>query len=143
MRLPCNGEVLLTDPAELWQRSTFPAAVTDDDAITPAAFRLRSEDNGELSGTRSSIVKPKEAEDARRNRQIAAGRKPSSGGTWGVTVQQLNELKLQCFDDTADITKPKQPTGHAFVDLVGLSKAECNLKATELAQAATANGRLA
>lgn len=144
MRPPRNGEVLLDNPDEKWLRSTYPGAVSDRGDVGWEAFKLHERDNGELSGVRERDSSAEEAETARLRRARDSGRVMKTGGTWGVTVNQLADLELQCFDDTQVPEKESAdlPVGHAFVDLVGLSAKEAYNAAVALAEAANENGRL-
>lgn len=144
MRPAVNGEVLLEDENEMWLRPTFPKALVDRGVVGREAFLFRSGEPRELSGVRDSVRTPQEAESDRLNRILARGDEPSSGGTWGVTVGQLTSIDLQCFDDTSDTTKSEfdLPLGHAFLDMMHMTKKEASNKSHELAEAANKNGCL-
>lgn len=146
MREPKPGEVLLDDPSEMWLRPTFPDALVDRDTIGRQAFRLQKNDNGELSGARGSLRTPAEAEEDRLERRRAEGRSLTSAGTWGITVEQLGSIDLQCFDDTADPVKLKgpypPPYAHAIVDLTHLDENAQKNKQFEMAEKANENGLL-
>lgn len=142
MRDAKPGEELLTDLNEKWLRPTSPAFVVDREHVGFEAFRLRKEDNGELSGARSSKQHPEQAEKARLERRLSHGALATTGGTYGINVAQLQEMDLQCFDDTLVIEKQPLPTGHAFVDLASVPKDQLKNKYRELAEAANLNGVL-
>ncbi|QDM55849.1 hypothetical protein SEA_MAGICMAN_32 [Gordonia phage MagicMan] len=114
-------EVELTDPDEHWYRQGHPNfLVTDGTEIGDLAFRCTENDKGCLSGARSTKQTP---EGAYHERNTA---KPnSSGGTWAITVREIEALGARCVDDSA--CPPPEgmsewPKGHAYLDMRAMSK---------------------
>ena len=116
-------EVELTDPDELWYRQGNPnLLVTDGTEIGELAFRCTADDNGCLSGARST---KQSAEGAYHERNDS---KPgSSGGTWAISVGEIQTVGARCIDDSEcppPATVPTWPKGHAYLDMRPMSKTE-------------------
>ncbi|MBN0975440.1 MULTISPECIES: hypothetical protein [unclassified Gordonia (in: high G+C Gram-positive bacteria)] len=136
---PC--EVLMTDPDEVFYRQVRINDVdVDNGEVRPLAFKTSSNDDGKLSGTRSS---KRSAEQAFYDRKtVNPG--STSIGTWGVTVGEVISAGSRCIDDSDCPPPPGSttPPGHCYIDFRGLDKTERSDLRDDLAFFATTNRRL-
>lgn len=121
----------LTERDELLFRQVHPQHVQNE-RVTGIAFDpSNTREPDRLSVARSSLTTP----EAAFQTHVAQGR--LSAGTYGVTVGECEDLKLQSFPDPTE-----GDPAHAFVSFSGLSKNQVRRKASQLAARATQRGRL-
>jgi hypothetical protein len=95
-RLGDHEELLLRQVIEIWIQEGRPAT---------RSFQPNSNDGGQLSSDRNSMVTPREAFEA----YLAAGRK--SGGVWAVTVGEYAAETVYAYADPLP-----DNAAHAVVD---------------------------
>lgn len=95
-KLGDHGELLLRQVIEIWIQEGRPAT---------RSFQPNSNDEGQLSSDRNSMITPREAFEA----YLAAGRK--SGGVWGVTVGEYAAESVCAYADPLP-----ENTAHAIAD---------------------------
>ena len=95
-KLSDHDELLLRQVIEIWIQEGRPST---------RAFQPNSNDEGQLSSDRSSMVTPREAFEA----YLAAGRK--SGGVWAVTAGEYAAEGVHAYADPLP-----DNAAHALVD---------------------------
>lgn len=126
--MPIAPELRLDDADELLHRQVNPGFVQDG-RVSSQAFKPNSQDNGELSVSRGSMITANSAWVRFR----ARGNK--SCGVVSVTLGECHELELQAYEDTLD-----DDDAHALIDLTALSKSQAEKKAAKLTAYARARG---
>jgi hypothetical protein len=127
------------DPQELYLRQGNPR-FTDRDAISWQAFRATEKDDGKLSGARDSKQTPVGAFEERNQHKPG-----STAGTWGVSLEEVEQLKSRLVDDSSCPPPPEYsswPLGHAYLDQRAFDKDGRKQLRLNLAGAATRRGRL-
>jgi hypothetical protein len=115
MRDLVDGEVELTDDAELYWRQCSPCDYDEDTKQpTDRMFRATDADAGKMSGARSQ----KASAEAAFIHRTTVVKKPSKG-TWGVSVKAVKDAGARVVDDTAlqPAPPPVPPPGHSYVDV--------------------------
>lgn len=105
----------LENPDELLLRQVHPDQIKVDGDPSSSAFRPSRSDLGLLSTRREHIG----AERAYRE----WSKDHLSAGTWGMSVEEIETVKLRAFDDSHE---PGQPEGHASVDFQSQTNARQN-----------------
>lgn len=95
-KLVDHEELLLRQVIEIWVQEGRPAS---------RAFQPNSNDEGQLSSDRHSMVTPREAFEA----YLAAGR--NSGGVWAVSVGEYAAAAVDAYSDPLP-----DNAAHALVD---------------------------
>lgn len=102
-------EEALDNAAEWYYRQIHPAYV-DEGIVDVQAFAPSSQDDGKISGVRSSKQTAKGAYEDYPN---------ASAGTWGVTLAQVLNAKGRLVDDSkcpVPSHLPSWPKGHSYLD---------------------------
>lgn len=121
----------LADLEEILFRQVHPTWVVDG-VPTSQAFTPTPKDEGKLSIARGSRATAEAA-----FKHYRAVQKFSSEGTWAVTVGEVNDVGLECFDeDDPDLL------AHGFIDFRGLGRKDAKRKGVLLAARARERGRL-
>ena len=134
-----DGEVPITDLDEYYFRQCHPQFLTDGVPSTQM-FGDFAQDDGKLSGNRSTAALPKQAFDFHTE---TLGNK--SAGTWAVTVGEVTNVSSRVVDDrNAPTVRPPDPVppGHSYVDMRHLTSRERRRLRGELRIAAVNRGRV-
>lgn len=139
-----EGEIEVLDGSELWFRACDLAKW--DGELRQASslmFQCGSDDNGELSGARSSKTTAEDLFD-----HLSAVEKRDIREIRQITVDALNDEELHLHDDSAVIpSPPRSPVGHTYLDLKHLPTGKTNpakrererIRARLLVQSSTAH----
>lgn len=108
--MPVHETKLLVESGELLMRQVHPSQITEG-RPAQATFTPTNRDTGLLSADRQSLISPREAyERYLRNKNLAA-----AGGTWGVSVKELQDLGLSSYSDPLP-----DNAAHALVDFTSI-----------------------
>ncbi|MEV4777409.1 hypothetical protein [Microbacterium sp. LWH12-1.2] len=110
-----DGEVELTDDAEIYWRQCAPCDYDEDNKRpTDRVFRATDADKGKMSGARSR----KASAEAAYLHRTTVVKKPSKG-TWGVSVGVVKAAGSRVVDDSVlqPAPPPNPPPGHSYVDV--------------------------
>lgn len=121
-KLGNHDELLLRQVIEIWIQEGRPAT---------RAFQPNSNDGGQLSSDRNSMVTPREAFEA----YLAAGRK--SGGVWAVAVGEYEAEAVSAYSDPL-----ADNTAHAVVDYSPYAEREWRKMSKKFHAHAVRRGRL-
>jgi len=121
-KLGDHDELLLRQVIEIWIHEGRPAS---------RAFQPNSNDEGQLSSDRNSMVTPREAFEA----YLAAGRK--SGGVWAVTVGEYGAEAVSAYSDPLS-----DNAAHAVVDYSPYGEKEWRKLSKKFHAHAVRRGRL-
>ena len=102
--MPIAPQHLLTSQSELLLRQVIDVWIQEG-RPTARAFRPNSNDGGQLSCDRSTVVTPRQAFEA----YIAQGR--PSAGVWAISVGEFAAVLLQSYSDPLP-----ENAAHALVD---------------------------
>jgi hypothetical protein len=128
-----DGEFQLTDPSELLWRQVNPIWYNNG-VVSDLAFRPSSSDGGLLSTSRESR---QSATAAFEHHTLILRLK--SVGTWGVSVNEVDQAGARAIDDSRCGEQP-MPPGHASIDMRPHERKDARAIRTTLAARATARG---
>lgn len=121
-KLSNHDELLLRQVIEIWIQEGRPAS---------RAFQPNSNDEGQLSCDRHSMVTPREAFEA----YLAAGR--NSGGVWAVSVGEFSASSINAYSDSLP-----NNAAHVLVDYSPYTKKEWQKLSKRFRSHAERRGRL-
>lgn len=129
-----SGEVVITTADLLVYREIHPSWVVNS-RLSSQAFKPTKKDEGRLSVRNSDKIT---AEDCHKFQTEKLNLK--SMGNYGVTIGEISEASLQCFE--SPITSEPVDPSHCHISFVSLTGSQIQTKADKLVSAARSRGQI-